>query len=44
MRISLKEAGTLLQEAQNIVITAHVNPDGDAIGSSLGVMHYLHDL
>lgn len=44
MRISLKEAGTLLQEAQNIVITAHVNPDGDAIGSSLGVMHYLRDL
>ena len=44
MRISLKQAGALLQEAQNIVITAHVNPDGDAIGSSLGVMHYLRDL
>ena len=39
MRISLQEAGALLKAAQNIVITAHVNPDGDAIGSSLGVMH-----
>ena len=44
MRISLQEAGALLKAAQNIVITAHVNPDGDAIGSSLGVMHYLRDL
>ena len=44
MRISLKQVGALLQEAQNIVITAHVNPDGDAIGSSLGVMHYLSSL
>lgn len=44
MQISLKKAGTLLQAAQNIIITAHVNPDGDAIGSSLGVMHYLRNL
>lgn len=44
MRISLKEAGTLLKAAKNIVITAHVNPDGDAIGSSLGIMHWLHGL
>ena len=44
MRISLKEAGELLKAAQNIIITAHVNPDGDAIGSSLGVMHCLRSL
>lgn len=44
MRISLKEAGTLLKSAENIVITAHINPDGDAIGSSLGMMYYLCSL
>ena len=27
--------------AQHIVICAHVNPDGDAIGSSLALKHYL---
>lgn len=26
---------------QHIVITAHANPDGDALGSSLGLYHYL---
>lgn len=28
----------------NIVITSHVSPDGDAIGSSLGLYHYLRKL
>lgn len=41
MRISLAEAGKCLSDAKNIIITAHVNPDGDAIGSSLGLMHGL---
>ncbi len=41
MRISLAEAGKRLLNAENIIITAHVNPDGDAIGSSLGLMHGL---
>lgn len=41
MRISLAEAGKRLLDAKNIIITAHVNPDGDAIGSSLGLMHGL---
>jgi len=31
-------------EAKNIVITAHVSPDGDAIGSTLGLFHYLKQL
>lgn len=44
MRISLKEAGAMLLEAKSIVITAHVNPDGDAIGSCLGMMHYLRGI
>lgn len=38
----------ILQEqinvAKKIIITTHVGPDGDAIGSSLGLWHYLNDL
>lgn len=30
-----------IKEAKNIVISTHVNPDGDAIGSSLALWHYL---
>ena len=31
----------LTAEAQHIVICAHVNPDGDALGSSLAMKKYL---
>ena len=41
--LSLQETTKRLLEAQKIVITAHVNPDGDAIGSSLGLMHILRE-
>ena len=41
MKISLKAAADYLANAKNIVITAHVNPDGDAIGSSLALFHFL---
>lgn len=34
-------ARRLLAEKQEIVIFSHRNPDGDAVGSSLGLMHYL---
>ncbi|MBX3163461.1 MAG: bifunctional oligoribonuclease/PAP phosphatase NrnA [Bacteroidetes bacterium] len=34
----------LLQNVQNIAIITHWNPDGDAIGSSLGLFHYLKKL
>ena len=30
-----------LEHADKIVIVAHVAPDGDAIGSSLGLWHFL---
>lgn len=33
--------GALAQSAKNIVIVTHSNPDGDAIGSSLGLFHFL---
>ena len=44
MHISLTETAAALKAAQRIVITAHVNPDGDAIGSCLGLMHVLKAL
>jgi phosphoesterase RecJ-like protein len=31
----------LLSEKTDVVITTHYNPDGDAIGSSLGLYHFL---
>jgi bifunctional oligoribonuclease and PAP phosphatase NrnA len=34
----------LLQTPQNIVITTHQKPDGDAMGSSLGLYHFLLQL
>ena len=34
----------LLNKYDKIVIVTHVSPDGDAIGSSLGLYHYLTDL
>ncbi len=34
----------LLNQRKNIVITSHTNPDGDAIGSSLAMYHYLTKL
>jgi phosphoesterase RecJ-like protein len=36
--------GLLLLQARKIVIVAHVSPDGDAIGSSLGFAHFLRSL
>jgi len=31
----------LLQSSENTIILSHKNPDGDAIGSSLGFLHFL---
>lgn len=44
MIVTLSETAAILSSAQRIVITAHQNPDGDAIGSSLGLMHILRSL
>lgn len=38
----IQQADRLISEASNIVITAHKSPDGDAVGSSLALMHYLN--
>ena len=32
---------TLIEKAQSIVIVGHMKPDGDALGSCLGMYHYL---
>ena len=39
--VEIQEFKVLLGERKNIVLTTHTNPDGDAIGSSLAMMHYL---
>ncbi len=37
----IKEIKKLLASPKKIVITTHRSPDGDAIGSSLGLYHFL---
>lgn len=39
----ITEVEELLNKYEKIVIVTHVSPDGDAIGSSLGLYHYLND-
>ena len=41
MNISLKEAAARLLAAKKLIITAHYNPDGDALGSSLALYRML---
>lgn len=33
-----------IKAASNIVITSHKSPDGDSIGSSLGLLHFIEKL
>ncbi|RXP47062.1 bifunctional oligoribonuclease/PAP phosphatase NrnA [Lutibacter sp. HS1-25] len=40
-RSEINEIKDLLASPKNIVIVPHRNPDGDAIGSSLAIYHYL---
>lgn len=40
----VKAFGDLLAGASDIVLTCHVRPDGDAIGSTLGLCHLLRSL
>ncbi len=39
-----KELRRLIEESERIVLTCHVRPDGDAIGSTLGLWHLLRSL
>ena len=38
------KANELINGASTIVIATHVNTDGDAVGSSLGLYNYLKDI
>lgn len=38
----LEEAHNVLQNAQRVLIVAHQKPDGDTIGASLGLWHWLN--
>ncbi len=41
IKAQIPEIKALLSTPKNIVIVPHKNPDGDAIGSTLGLCHYL---
>lgn len=41
---NVTELKSLLSIPKDIVITSHRNPDGDAMGASLGLRHYLEQL
>lgn len=41
MIVTLKDAAEKLKSAEKILLTAHINPDGDAIGSTLALMQIL---
>lgn len=41
---SLQETADVLKSAKKIVLCSHVSPDGDTLGSTLGLMKALHKL
>jgi len=44
MECSLESAAKQLKDANNILITAHIHPDGDSLGSMLALNHYLKSI
>lgn len=38
---AINKINTIISESENIVLLAHINPDGDAVGSSIGMFNYL---
>ena len=43
-RISLEDALQECRKANSFLVTTHADPDGDAVGSALAVMHFLRAL
>lgn len=41
MNVTIEEAAEKMMAAQKLLLTAHVNPDGDAIGSTLALAAFL---
>ena len=44
MLITLKQAAAKIQAANKILLTAHVLPDGDAVGSTLAMLQILRSI
>ena len=44
MKISLEEMAQKISVANSFIITVHVNPDGDALGSALGLKFILEGM
>lgn len=44
MKISLDRVAEVLKAANSLVLTAHLSPDGDCLGSMLALYHYLVSL
>lgn len=40
----VQQAKSLIDKSQRIVIVTHANPDGDAMGSSLAMYHFLYSI
>ncbi len=38
---NISNAKTIIEQSNKILLTAHISPDGDALGSLLGLYHYL---
>ena len=43
MKITLDKAAKMVADAQTVILTSHIRPDGDSIGSTLGLMHCLRE-
>jgi len=44
LQLNFKQIKNLISNSKNICIVTHFNPDGDAIGSSLGLYHILLEM
>lgn len=44
MKITLPEVAAKLQTANTIILASHINPDGDAIGSTLAMLQVLNSM
>jgi phosphoesterase RecJ-like protein len=40
-RTPLQQAAAAIRDAKHVALVCHVNPDGDALGSMLGLFHVL---
>ena len=41
MKLSLLDAGKIISESHDVVLTTHFLPDGDGLGAEAALYHYL---